>query len=79
MDFGLPRQLIELVLELISGIQVRLGWGNSKTQLLDRGNTGVPQGSFEGMWNFGVYSDNMNTALSASVEVSMLVVRGCIP
>ena len=48
-DFGLPRQLIELIIEFISGIKVSLCWGNVNTHLLDRGNTGVPQGSLEGM------------------------------
>ena len=48
-DFGLPRQLIELIMEFISGIQVSLSWGNVKTEFVERGNTGVPQGSLEGM------------------------------
>ena len=62
-DFGLPRQLVELILELISGIQVSLTWGNVKTDFVERGSTGVPQGSLEGMWNFGVYSDNIQKAI----------------
>ena len=53
-NFGLPRQLVELITEFISGLKVSLSWGNVKTKLLERGNTGVPQGSLEGMWNFGV-------------------------
>ena len=53
-DYGLPRQLIELIIEFIWGIKVSLCWGSVNTHLLDRGNTGVPQGSLEGMWNFGV-------------------------
>ena len=57
LDFGIPRQLIELIVEFISGMRVSLGWGAARTNLLDRGNTGVPQGSLEGMWNFGVYLD----------------------
>ena len=55
-DFGFPRQLIELVMEFISDINVSLCWGNAKAELLERmerGNTGVPQGSLEGMWNLG--------------------------
>ena len=67
-NFGLPRQLIELVMEFISGIKVCLCWGNVKTKLVERGNTGVPQGSLEGMWNFGVYSDNIQTAILDSVK-----------
>ena len=50
--FGVPRQLIELVMEFISGIQVSLRWGNVRTDFVDWGNTGVPQGSLKGMWNF---------------------------
>ena len=68
MDFGIPRQLIELIVEFISGMRVSLGWGAAKTNLLDRGNTGVPQGSLEGMWNFGVYSDNINCAIKECVD-----------
>ena len=67
-DFGLPRQLIELILEFISGMRVSLGWGGANTNLLHRGNAGVPQGSLEGTWNFGVYSDNINCAIMESVE-----------
>ena len=67
-NFGLPRQLIELVMEFISGIKVCLSWGNVKTKLLERGNTGVPQGSLEGMWNFGVYSDNIQDAILDSLK-----------
>ena len=63
LDFGIPRQLIELIVEFISGMRVSLGWGAARTHLLDRGDTGVPQGSLEGMWNFGVYSDNINGAI----------------
>ena len=62
-DFGLPRQLVELILEFISGIQVSLTCGNVKTDFVERGSTGVPQGSLEGMWNFGVYSDNIQNAI----------------
>ena len=43
--FGLPRQLIELVIELISGMRVKLCWGKVQTDLLDRGDVGAPQGS----------------------------------
>ena len=68
VDLGLPRQLIELIIEFISDIKVCLCWGESRTDLVDRGNTGVPQGSMEGMWNFGVYSDNILDEISASVE-----------
>ena len=32
-----------------------------------RGNTVVSQGSMEGMGNFGIYSDNINDAISYSV------------
>ena len=58
-NLGIPRQVIELVMEFITDMKVSLSWGNVKTELLERGNTGVPQGSLEGMWNFGVYSDNI--------------------
>ena len=54
-------------MEFIFGLRVSLNWGNVKTELLNRGDTGVPQGSLEGMWNFGVYSDNINDAISESV------------
>ena len=66
--FGLPRQVIELVLEFMSGLNVHLCWGKVKTKLLDRGNVGAPQGSIEGMWNFGVYADNIHSAISDSVS-----------
>ena len=71
-NFGLPRQVIELVLEFISGLKVSLSWGNAKTKLLERGNTGVPQGSLEGMWNFSVYSDNINDAICDAVGGTMV-------
>ena len=80
-NFGLPRQLIELILEFISELKVSLSWGNVKTGLLDRGNVGVPQGSLEGMWNFGVYSDNIQDAIIASVKgitVGREVVRAVV-
>ena len=47
--FGLPRQVIELALEFMSGLNVHLFWGKVKTKLLDRGNIGAPQGSIKGM------------------------------
>ena len=56
--------MIELILEFISGIRVRLGWGGAKTKLLNRGNIGVPKGSLEAMWNFGVYSDNIMSGIT---------------
>ena len=68
-------------MELISDIKVSLSWGNVKTKLLERGNTGVPQGSLEGMWNFGVYSDNIRDAICESMEgitVGSEVVRAII-
>ena len=77
-DFGLPRQLQELILEFLSGLRIRLCWGKVKTQLLDRGNIGTPQGCLEGMWNFGVYSDNISTAIAQAVpgiEVGGVIVR----
>jgi len=80
-NFGIPRQVIELVMEFISDIDVSLSWGNLKTELLERGNTGVPQGSLEGMWNFGVYSDNIQDAISKAVKgitVGSEVVRAII-
>ena len=67
-DFGLPRQLIELVLEFISGMRVKLCWGKVQTDLLDRGDVGAPQGSLEGMWNFGVYADNIHDRISEYVK-----------
>ena len=56
----------------ISGLKVSLSWGNARTKLLERGNTGVPQGSLEGMWNFSVYSDNINDAISEAVSGIMV-------
>ena len=38
--------------------------GKAKTKLLSRGDVGAPQGSLEGMWNFGIYSDNIHDAIS---------------
>ena len=67
VDYGLPRQLIELVLEFITGLYVSLSWGEAMTELLDRGDYGVPQGSLEGMWNFSVYSDNIQREIIKSV------------
>ena len=67
-DFGLPRQLIELVIDFISGMRVKLCWGKVQTDRLDRGNVGAPQGSLEGMWNFGVYADNIHSRISKHVE-----------
>ena len=67
-DFGLPRQLIELVIEFISDIRVRLCWGRLQTDLMDRGDVGAPQGSLEGMWKFGVYADNIHSRISNSVK-----------
>lgn len=74
-DFGIPRQLQELILEFLSGLRVSLCWGKVKTQLLDRGNIGTPQGSLEGMWNFGVYSDNISSAIAQAVPG--IEVGGC--
>ena len=68
-------------MELISGMWVSLGWGNVKTDLLERGNNGVPQGSLEGMWNFCVYSDNIHDAILNSgrgISVSGENVRAVI-
>ena len=67
VGYGLPRQLIELVLEFISGLCVNLSWGGAMTKSLDRGEYGVPQGSLEGMWNFSVYSDNIQREMIKSV------------
>ena len=67
VDYGLPRQLIELVLEFISGLCVNLSWARAMTKSLDRGEYGVPQGSLEGMWNFSVYSDNIQREMIKSV------------
>ena len=33
------------------------------TDALPRGDYGVPQGSLEGMWNFSVYPDNIQSAI----------------
>ena len=49
VDYGLPRQLIELVVEFISGLWVHLSWGEVVTDALPRGDYGVPQGSLEEM------------------------------
>ena len=52
-----------------------------KTQLLERGNIGVPQGSLGGMWNYGVYSDNIQDAISQSAggtTVGMELVRAVV-
>ena len=48
VDYGLPRQLVELILEFISGLCVHLNWGDVMTDTLRRGDHGVPQGSLEG-------------------------------
>ena len=68
VDFGLPRQLIELVIDFISGMRVKLCWGKVQTDLLDRGDVGAPQGSLEGMWNFGVYADNIHNLITKYVK-----------
>ena len=47
VNYGLPRQLIELVVEFITGLCVELSWGGAMTGSLDRGEHGVPQGSME--------------------------------
>ena len=39
-----------------------------KTMFVERGNTGVRQGSLEGMWNFGIYSDNIQDAITRSAK-----------
>ena len=67
VDYGLPRQLIELIVEFITGLCVNLSWGGALFRTLDRGEFGVPQGSLEGMWNFGVYSDNIQREIIKSV------------
>ena len=67
IDYGLPRQLIELVVEFISGMWVHLSWGDAISDALPRGDVGVPQGSLEGMWNFSVYSDNVQAAIIKAV------------
>ena len=38
--------------------------GGATTKLLNRGDIGVPQGSLEGMWSFGVYSDNIVSGIT---------------
>ena len=53
-DFGLPRQLIELVLEFISGMCVKLSLGKMQTDLPDCSEVGTPKGSFEGILNFRI-------------------------
>ena len=68
IGFGLPRQLIELVLEFISGLRVHLCWGGVKTELMERGNVGAPQGSLEGIRNFGVYADNIHSAIASVIR-----------
>ena len=67
VDYGLPRQLIDLVLEFISGLWVHLSWGEVVTDALPRGDYGVPQGSLEGMWNCSVYSDNIQSEIIKAV------------
>ena len=52
---------------MITGLYVNLSWGGSTSELLERGGYGVPQGSIEGMWNFGVYSDNIQIEMIKSV------------
>ena len=66
-NFGLLRQLIELVLELISGIRVKLCWGRVRRDILERGDVGAPQGSLESMWNFGAYADNIHSQIAKVV------------
>ena len=67
VHYGLPRQLVELVVEFITDLSVNLSWGGAMTEPLDRGEYGVPQGSLEGMWNFSVYSDNIQREIIKSV------------
>ena len=55
------------MLKFISGLRVHLCWGGVKTELMERGNVGAPQGSLEGMWNFGVYADNIHSAIASTV------------
>ena len=52
------------MIEFISGLRVNICWGKAKTKLLSRGDVGAPQGSLEGMWNFGIYSDNIHDAIA---------------
>ena len=81
LGLGLPRQLRSLVIEFISGIRVSLCWGGVQTDLLERGDIGAPQGSLEGMWNFGVYADNIHTQISkvvTGIEVGGVRIRDVV-
>ena len=55
------------MLEFITGLGVSLSWGGTTTGVLDRGEFGVPQGSLEGMWNFSVYTDNIQREIIKAV------------
>ena len=52
----------------MSGLRVNVCWGRAKTELISRGDVGVPQGSLEGMWNFGIYSDNIHDAIAEAIS-----------
>ena len=67
MDYILPRQLIELLVEFISGMWVNFNWGEVVSEAFPRGDFGVPQGFFEGMLNFSVYSDNIQSTIIKAV------------
>ena len=81
LDLGLPRQLRDLVIEFISGIRVSLCWGGVQTDLLERGDIGAPQGSLEGMCNFGVYADNIHSQISkvvTGIDVGSVRIRDVV-
>ena len=65
-DFGLPRKLIELVLEFIPGMRVKLCLGKVQTGLLDRNDVGGPKGSFEGTLGFN--ADSIDNRISKYVK-----------
>ena len=68
VDYRLPTQLIQLILEFMSGLRVNICWEKAKTDLLSRGDVGAPQGSLGGMWNFAVYSDNIHDAIAEAIS-----------
>ena len=68
VDYRLPTQLIQLIMKFMSGLQVNICWRKAKTKLLSRCDVGAPQGSLGGMWNFGVYSDNIHDAIAEAIS-----------
>ena len=67
VDYGLSTQVMELVVDFISGLWVHLNWGDVMIDALRRVNRGVSQSFLEGMWNVSVYSDNIQIEIAKAV------------